>query len=528
MLSANDKRTLWATADKLRANMDAAEYKHIVLGLIFLKYVSDAFSSHRDNLRKRFANANDEYFLEDAALIEAELEERDYYTAENVFWVPEVARWEHLQNNAPQPNIGVLIDKALEAIELDNPLLKNLLDKRFARTQLPTDKLGELINLISTVGFGAGEKARDVLGQVYEYFLGQFASAEGKKGGQFYTPESVVRVLVEILAPHSGRVYDPCCGSGGMFVQSEKFVESHQTKHHQTRKQDISIYGQESNYTTWRLVAMNLVIRGIDFNLGREAADTFLNDQHPDLRADYVLANPPFNVSDWWHPKLEGDIRWTNYGTPPQGNANFAWLSHVVHHLNPTGRAGVVLANGSMSSNSGGEGEIRRRMIEGDVVECMVALPPQLFFNTQIPACLWFLTRDKSSSNGRTDRCGQTLFIDARNLGRLETRVFRVLDEADIRRIADTFHAWRGDSETDATYEDIPGFCNAAELKDIREHGFILTPGRYVGAQAVEDDEEVFEEKMSVLTLQLSEQFAQSDALEAEIKRNLAGLGYDI
>ena len=528
MLSTTDKRTLWATADKLRANMDAAEYKHIVLGLIFLKYVSDAFTSHRDSLKTRFANANDEYFLEDASQLEAELEERDYYTAENVFWVPEVARWEHLQNNARQPNIGKIIDDALTAIEVDNPRLKKLLDKRFARTELTTDKLGSLIDLLSKVGFGAGEKARDVLGQVYEYFLGQFASAEGKKGGQFYTPESVVRVLVEILAPHKGRVYDPCCGSGGMFVQSEKFVESHQTQHHLPQKQDISIYGQESNYTTWRLVAMNLVIRGIDFNLGREAADTFLNDQHPDLRADYVLANPPFNVSDWWHPKLDGDIRWTNYGTPPQGNANFAWLSHIVHHLAPTGRAGVVLANGSMSSNSGGEGEIRRRMIEGDVVECMVALPPQLFFNTQIPACLWFLTRDKSASNGRTDRSGQTLFIDARNLGRLETRVFRVLDDADIRRIADTFHAWRGDGETEATYEDIPGFCKSASLEDIREHGFILTPGRYVGAQAVEDDEEAFEEKMSALTSQLSEQFAQSDLLEAEIKRNLAGLGYDI
>ena len=425
-----------------------------------------------------------------------------------------------------------------------NPRLKNLLDKRFARTQLPVDKLGELADLISTIGFGAGPDdstaARDVLGQVYEYFLGQFASAEGKKGGQFYTPESVVKVLVAILAPHQGRVYDPCGGSGGMFVQSEKFVESHQTKHHQPRKQDISIYGQESNYTTWKLLAMNLVIRGLDFNLGREAADTFLNDQHPDLKADYVLANPPFNVSDWWHPKLEGDVRWANYGTPPQGNANFAWLSHIVHHLAPTGRAGVVLANGSMSSNSGGEGEIRRRMVEADVVECMVALPPQLFFNTQIPACLWFLTRDKSGANGpnknsKTDRRGQTLFIDARSLGRLETRVFRVLDDADIARIADTFHAWRdgtsaaSDGETEgASYEDVPGFCKSASLDEIREHGFILTPGRYVGAQAVEDDEAAFEEKMSTLTAQLGEQFAQSDALEAEIKRNLAGLGYAI
>ncbi|MDQ3815421.1 MAG: type I restriction-modification system subunit M, partial [Armatimonadota bacterium] len=309
MLSANDKRTLWAAADKLRVNMDAAEYKHIVLGLIFLKYVSDAFTGHRAELRRRFADPDDEYFLDDFGLIEDELEDRDYYTAANMFWVPEAARWENLQNQARQPNIGVLIDRALEAIEDDNPRLKGLLDKRFARTPLPTDKLGELVDLVSTIGFGTGEKARDVLGEVYEYFLGQFASAEGKKGGQFYTPTSVVKVLVEVLAPHQGRVYDPCCGSGGMFVQSEKFVESHQG-----RQGNISIYGQESNYTTWRLVAMNLVIRGLDFNLGREAADSFLNDQHPDLKADYVLANPPFNVSDWWHPKLEGDVRWV-YGT---------------------------------------------------------------------------------------------------------------------------------------------------------------------------------------------------------------------
>jgi len=400
-----------------------------------------------------------------------------------------------------------------------------LLDKRFARTPLPTDKLGALVDLISTIGFGAGAAACDILGEIYEYFLGQFASAEGKKGGQFYTPESVVRVLVEILAPHQGRVYDPCCGSGGMFVQSEEFVESHQQQHHLPQKQDISIYGQESNYTTWKLVAMNLVIRGIDFNLGREAADTFLNDQHPDLKADFVMANPPFNVSDWWHPKLEGDMRWVAYGTPPQGNANYAWLAHILYHLSPTGRAGVVLANGSMSSNTSGEGEIRRRMLEGDVVECMVALPPQLFLNTQIPACLWFLARDKSGAGDKTDRCGQTLFIDARSLGRLETRVFRVMDEGDIRHIADTFHAWRGDGETTATYEDVPGFCKSASLGDIKGHDFILTPGRYVGAQVVEQDEEAYAEKMSALVAQLRDQFEQSDGLEAEIKRNLEVLG---
>lgn len=529
MLSAADKRTLWAAADKLRTNMDAAEYKHIVLGLIFLKYVSDAFTGQRDILRRRFADSKDEYHIDDAALIEKELEDRDYYRAANVFWVPEAARWETLQNAARQPDIGKRIDDALDAIEKDNPPLKGLLDKRFARTQLPTEKLGELIDLIATVGFGAGEAARDVLGEVYEYFLGQFASAEGKKGGQFYTPESVVKVLVEVLAPHEGRVYDPCCGSGGMFVQSEKFVESHRKQNFNKRKrrQEISIYGQESNYTTWRLVGMNLVIRGLDFNLGREAADSFLNDQHPDLRADFVLANPPFNVSDWWHPRLEGDARWL-YGTPPQGNANYAWLQHILHHLAPTGRAGVVLANGSMSSNQGGEGEIRRRVLEADVVECMVALPPQLFFNTQIPACLWFLARDKSGAGGKTDRRGQVLFIDARQLGRLENRVHRVFDDEEIvERIGATYRAWRGDGETKQAYADVPGFCKSAELKDIKEHDYILTPGRYVGAEVVEDDETAFAEKMAGLVAELRGQFEQSDALEAEIKRNMERLGYE-
>lgn len=536
MLSAPDKRTLWAAADKLRTNMDAAEYKHIVLGLIFLKYVSDAFAAHREELKYRFADSNDEFFIGEGGDVARELEDRDYYTAANVFWVPEAARWEQLQEKARQPEIGVLIDKALEAIENDNPRLKGLLDKRFARTQFPPDKLGALVDLISTVGFGASRKdlfdgeeqrAPDVLGQVYEYFLGQFASAEGKKGGQFYTPESVVKLLVEILAPHEGRVYDPCCGSGGMFVQSEKFVRNHQRKHHLPSRESISIYGQESNYTTWRLVAMNLVIRGLDFNLGREAADTFLNDQHPDLKADYILANPPFNVSDWWHPRLDGDIRWQAYGTPPQSNANFAWLEHILHHLAPTGRAGVVLANGSMSSNTSGEGEIRRRMVEGDVVECMVALPPQLFFNTQIPACLWFLTRDKSSAAGQTDRRGQVLFIDARQMGHLETRVFRVFDAEVIQQIAGTYHAWRGDGETQTTYEDVPGFCKSATVEQIKGNSYILTPGRYVGAAAIEEDEEAFAEKISALVGELRGQFAQSDALEAEIKRNLAGLGYE-
>ncbi len=377
------------------------------------------------------------------------------------------------------------------------------------------------MGLISRIGFGNGEhKAKDVLGQVYEYFLGEFASAEGKKGGQFYTPASVVRVLVEVIAPHRGKVYDPCCGSGGMFVQSEKFVESHGG-----RFGDISIYGQESNPTTWRLVAMNLAIRGMDFNLGKEPADTFLRDQHPDLRADFIMANPPFNISDWWNEKLADDPRW-QFGAPPQSNANFAWLQHILYHLKPTGMAGVILANGSMSSSQNNEGAIRKAMIEADVIDCMVALPPQLFFNTQIPACVWFLTRDKRT-NGR-DRRGETLFIDARKLGRLETRVLRVFDDEEIARIANTYHAWRQDGETEETYRDIPGFCYAANLEKIKQHDYVLTPGRYVGAEAVEEDDEAFAEKMERLTAQLAGQFTESARLEDEIKRNLARLGFNL
>ena len=387
MIDNEIKKTLWAAADKLRSNMDAAEYKHIVLGLIFLKYVSDAFAERQVELARRFADPKDEYFIEDEETRAKDLEERDYYTEANVFWVPEESRWEHIRNQAKQPTIGKIIDDAMTDIEGENSRLKKgTLDKRFARTQLEPGKLGELIDLISTIGFnGNGRRAKDVLGEVYEYFLGQFANAEGKKGGQFYTPASVVRVIVEMIAPHKGKVYDPCCGSGGMFVQSEKFVESHGG-----RFGDISIYGQESNPTTWRLIAMNLAIRGMDFNLGEEPADTFLRNQHPDLRADFIMANPPFNISDWWNEKLDGDARW-QFGMPPQGNANFAWLQHILYHLKPNGMAGVVLANGSMSSTQNNEGAIRQAMIEADVIDCMVALPPQLFFNTQIPACLWFL-----------------------------------------------------------------------------------------------------------------------------------------
>ena len=523
------KKTLWAAADKLRSSMDAAEYKHIVLGLIFLKYISDAFDERRSQLQAAFANPDHELHLPDAADHAEALEERDYYTMVNTFWVPAQARWEAIRAQAKQADIGVRIDAALEAIEADNKTLKGILDKRFGRTQLEPGKLGELVDLISTIGFGEGHHAKDLLGEVYEYFLGQFASAEGKKGGQFYTPASVVKVLVEVLAPHQGRVYDPACGSGGMFVQSEKFIEAHGGK-----ADDISIYGQEANPTTWRLVAMNLAIRGFAADLGKEPADTFHRDQHPDLRADYVLANPPFNISDWGGERLADDKRWV-YGSPPAGNANYAWLQHILHHLAPRGQAGVVLANGSMASNQNNEGAIRKNMVEADVVDVMVALPPQLFFNTQIPACLWFLAKDKSGAavaggkRGR-DRRGEVLFIDARKLGRMATRVNRVFDDEDVTRIAGTVHRWRADGEdgADEVYADVPGFCRAVKLAEIAEHGHVLTPGRYVGAEAAEDDEEAFNEKMERLTAQLAEQMAKGAELDAMIREKLSGFGYSV
>lgn len=514
------KKTLWATADKLRANMDAAEYKHLVLGLIFVKYISDTFAARQAELRTRLTDPDDEYFYGNAAPedIDAELEDRDYYREVNVFWVPEPARWETLRAAAKQPAIGLRIDEALDLIETENPRLKGILDKRYARAQLPDGKLGELVDLVSTIGFGQTPgTARDVLGQVYEYFLGMFASAEGKRGGQFYTPASIVRTLVAVLAPHRGQVYDPCCGSGGMFVQSEKFIEAHGG-----RMGDVSIYGQEANPTTWRLAAMNLAIRGIDFNLGREPADTFTHDQHPDLRADYILANPPFNISDWWHGSLEGDPRW-QYGTPPQGNANYAWLQHMLHHLRPTGRAGIVLANGSMSSSQNSEGAIRAAMVDADVVEVMVALPGQLFFNTQIPACLWFLAKQKQ-------RRGEVLFIDARKLGKMISRVQAELDDAAIARIADTVAAWRGEARPGAemaAYADVPGFCRSVPLAEIAQHGHVLTPGRYVGAEEVEDDDEAFADKMQQLTTRLGEQMAKGAELDALIREKLGGLGYE-
>ena len=498
---------LWQMADALRGSMDAAEYKHVVLGLIFLKYISDAFEEQHAGL--------------DAAKKQgADPEDPDEYRAFNIFWVPREARWPHLQANARQPAAGRMIDDAMVAIESDNKALKGVLPKDYARPALDKQRLGELIDLIGTIGLGDAEnRSKDILGRVYEYFLAQFASAEGKKGGQFYTPRCVVQVLVEMLAPYKGRVYDPCCGSGGMFVQSEKFIEEHGGK-----VGDISIYGQESNSTTWRLAKMNLAIRGIDANLGPEHADSFHRDLHRDLKADYVLANPPFNSSDWGGERLREDKRW-KFGVPPAGNANFAWVQHFIHHVTPTGLAGFVLANGSMSSNQSGEGEIRRNVIEADLVDCMVALPGQLFYSTQIPVCLWFIARDKRNSRFR-DRRGQVLFLDARKLGTMVDRVHRELNAEDIRRIADTYHSWRGDRDSRKKYADVPGFCKSATLDEIRAHGHVLTPGRYVGAEEAKGDGEEFGEKMARLTKTLSEQFAESAKLEKTIKSNLKGLGY--
>ncbi len=508
------EQTLWAAADKLRNNMDAAEYKHVVLGLIFLKYISDAFTE----LHKKLVAGEGEYEGADP-------ESADEYRAEGVFWVPPESRWAHLQASAKQPTIGKLVDDALVAIERDNQSLKGVLPKQYARPALDKQRLGELIDLIGTIGLGDKEnRSKDILGRVYEYFLSEFASAEGKKGGQFYTPRCVVQTLVEMLAPSpNSRVFDPCCGSGGMFVQSEKFVETHGG-----RIGDIAVYGQESNPTTWKLARMNLAIRGIEAHLGPHHADSFRNDQHKDLKADYVLANPPFNDSDWGGETLQDDVRW-KYGAPPKGNANFAWVQHFIHHLAPAGITGFVLANGSMSSNQSGEGEIRKNIIEADMVDCMIAMPGQLFYSTQIPVCLWFLARNKKGKGFRNRR-GETLFIDARKLGVLIDRVHRELTDEEIRRLADTYHAWRGDKASGERqppgYADIPGYCKSATTDEIKNHGYVLTPGRYVGAEELEEDDEPFDEKMQRLVMTLNEQFAESANLETAIRSNLKGLGY--
>lgn len=502
---------LFKAADKLRGNMEPSDYKHVALGLIFLKYISDAFEAKYKALL-----AEDPQVAED----------RDEYLAANVFWVPKEARWSYLQANAKQPTIGTLIDDAMRAIEKDNESLKGVLPKDYARPALNKVMLGELIDLISGITLNeTGEKSTDVLGRVYEYFLGQFAGAEGKRGGEFYTPRSVVRVLVEMLEPYTGRVYDPCCGSGGMFVQSEKFVQEHGG-----RIGDIAIYGQESNYTTWRLAKMNLAVRGIDSDIRWNNEGSFHKDELRDLKADHVLANPPFNVSDWGGERLRDDVRW-KYGVPPIGNANYAWLQHIVHHLAPFGTAGVVLANGSMSSNQSGEGEIRKAMIETDVVDCMVALPGQLFYSTQIPACLWFLARDKSNGQAGKehlrDRRGLVLFIDTRKLGVMVDRTRRELTDEDVKKIANTYHAWRGEKNA-GEYADLPGFCKSATLEEIKKQGYVLTPGRYVGAEEQEDDGEPFEEKMKRLVSEWKVQQKEASRLDALIAANLKGLGYDL
>jgi len=511
---------LWSAADKLRGHMDAAEYKNVVLGLIFLKYISDAFQERYAQLSLWTADAKHGYYLAEEKARYSVLEDRDEYTAENVFWVPKIARWAHLQAHARQPSIGESVDEAMVAIEEANPALKGVLPKDYARPTLNKQLLGELIDLVGSIGLGDKEsRAKDVLGRVYEYFLGRFAEAEGKRGGQFYTPQSVVRLLVEMIEPYRGRVYDPCCGSGGMFVQSENFVAAHGGN-----RSDISIYGQESNPTTWRLCRMNLAIRGISGNIGSQNADSFLNNLHKDLRADYILANPPFNMSEWGLPQLGNDVRW-QYGAPPANNANYAWLQHMVHHLAPNGIMGVVLANGSMSTQTSGEGEIRRKLVEADLVDCMVALPGQLFYTTQIPVCLWFLARSKRGRRGERDRSGETLFIDARQMGKLVDRTHRDLDDADLQQIAGTYHAWRGEAAA-GVYADAPGFCKAATLEAMRDHDYVLTPGRYVGAAAVEEDGELFEEKMSRLTIELWAQQAAATKLDALIRANLEAIGY--
>lgn len=500
---------LWAAADKLRGHMDASEYKHVVLGLIFLKYISDAFQEKYEELE---AKRKTEY---------TDPEDRDEYAAVNVFWVPKEARWSRLQAGAKQPTIGRLIDDAMVAIEKENPSLKGVLSKDYSRSALDKHRLGELIDLIGTIGLGDKEnRSKDILGRVYEYFLGRFAAAEGKSGGEFYTPQCIVKLLVEMIEPYKGRVFDPCCGSGGMFVQSERFVEEHGG-----RVGDIAVYGQESNYTTWRLCMMNLAIRGIDVNLGGQNSDSFHNDLHKDLKADFILANPPFNMSDWGGERLREDARW-KYGIPPVNNANYTWIQHFIYHIAPNGITGFVMANGSMSTSTSAEFEIRKNIIEADLVDCMITLPGQLFYTTQIPVCLWFLVRNKKNGKFR-DRRGKTLFIDARKMGNLVDRIHKELSDEDISEIATTYHAWRGEKGA-GKYEDVPGFCKSAKTEDIKEHGYVLTPGRYVGAEAIEEEGEPFEEKMERLTAQLHEQFAQSSKLEATIKKNLKVLGYGL
>jgi len=553
---------LWTAADKLRSTLDAAQYKHAVLGLIFVKYVSDAFKMRQEEIKGELANPEHEYYLDPADYSEeelaeeiaTELEQRDFYTEKNVFWLPTESRWQFLQDNGPLviggadlvidgktkriTSVGHLIDNALEGIERNNSdKLKNVLNKSYSTLKIDQAKLNELINLIATIPFDHKSlSSKDILGHVYEYMLGQFALAEGKKGGQFYTPASIVSLIVEMIEPFEGRVYDPAMGSGGFFVQSDKFIERHANEKKLdpiTQKQRVSIYGQEYNHTTWQLAAMNMAIRGLDYDFGNEPASTYTNVQHPDLRADFIMANPPFNMKEWNTGVSDKDPRF-EYGLPPANNANFAWMQHMLYHLAPDGSQALLLANGSMSSTTNNEGEIRKKLIEKDLVECMVALPGQLFTNTQIPACIWFLTKNKSTRTDKAgrqlrDRKGEVLFIDARNLGYMKDRVLRDFSDKDIGRVADLYHAWKTGGEVNGiTYEDQAGFCKSATLEEITKHDFVLTPGRYVGATEEEDDGVPFAEKMAILTSKLSKQFSESAMLEAEIKKNLAGLGYEL
>jgi type I restriction enzyme M protein len=531
-------KQLWAAADRLRSAVNPSEYMHVVLGLVFLKYISDAFKERRLELQAAFKDPANDYYLGDAAdeVMDQELEARDYYTETNVFWVPSLARWDFLKDNAKVAidtvltvkngkafeykfkGIGRLLDDALEAVEKDNPKLKGVLDKSYARWRVD-EALPGLIDEFSKIPFNHGAlKAKDILGHIYEYFLGEFSIAAGKRGGEFYTPKSIVGLIVEMLEPFAGRVYDPCCGSGGFFVQSERFVLEHGGKIGQ-----LSIYGQEFNPTTWRLASMNMAIRGLDFDFGKEPASTYTRPQHPDLRADFIMANPPFNMKAWKEGVKDDDPRW-KYGVPPDGNANFAWMQHMIHHLAPHGSMALLLANGSMSSNTNNEGEIRKAIVEADLVECMVALPGQLFTNTQIPACIWFLTRSKGERKANRSRHREVLFIDARQLGYMKDRVLRDFKLEDIGHIAATFHAW----QRGIGYADQAGFCKSATLADIRKADDVLTPGRYVGAAAQEADAEPFEDKMARLTAALGDQFSESARLETTIRKNLAGLGYDI
>jgi type I restriction enzyme M protein len=500
---------LWAAADKMRGHMDPSEYKHIALGIVFLKFISDAFQSKYNDLKAR---QKTDY---------TDPEDRDEYRASNIFWVPREARWDRLLAGAKQATIGKLIDDAMVAIEKENPSLKGVLPKEYGRPALDKHRLGELIDIIGNIGLGDNaSQSRDILGQVYEYFLGRFAAAEGKGGGEFYTPQCVVKLLVRMIEPFKGRVYDPCCGSGGMFVQSEKFVEEHGG-----RRGAIAIYGQESNNTTWRLAKMNLAIRGIDADLGPHNADSFHSDLHKDLKADFILANPPFNMSDWGGDRLQNDARW-KFGAPPVNNANYAWIQHFIHHLSPSGVAGFVLANGSMSTGTTFELEIRKNIIEADLVDCMIAMPGQLFYTTQIPVCLWFIARNKKNGKFR-DRRGEILFIDARKMGVLRDRVHRDLTDGEIDKIATAYHAWRGEKGA-GNYEDIAGFCMAAKTDLVKSHNYVLTPGRYVGAEEIEDDGELFDDKMKRLTGQLAAQFAESDRLEKQIRKNLSHIGFPL